>query len=154
VYVPYDGYVDLDRFLDYDVSEIQVAKGFTSPLYGPNAVGGAINMISKAPTSKLNIDLGTGYASGDQVHGFVNAGTRFRNWWAQGGFAWLSSDTYPLSENFLLTPLQPDRDRRNAYQTDKKGRMRLAWTPNEKDQYTFTYAKQTGEKGNPPYAGT
>ncbi|MEI9812643.1 MAG: TonB-dependent receptor [Acidobacteriota bacterium] len=42
----------------------------------------------------------------------------------------------------------------NAYQTDNKGRIRVAWTPNHRDQYTFTYAKQNGEKGNPPYAGT
>lgn len=154
VYVPYDGYVDLDRFLTYDVSEIQVAKGFTSPLYGPNAVGGAINMISKEPTSKLNLDLGSGYASGDQVHGFLNAGTRFRKFWAQGGFAWLSSDTFPLSGGFQVTALQPDHDRRNAYQTDNKGRIRVGWTPNDRDEYTFTYAKQNGEKGNPPYAGT
>lgn len=153
VYVPYDGYVDLDRFLTYDVSEIQVAKGFTSPLYGPNAIGGAINMISKAPTKKVNLDLGTGYASGDQAHGFINAGTRFRKLWLQGGFAWLSSDYFPLSGDFQPVPLQPDRDRRNAYQTDNKGRIRAAWTPNDRDQYTFTYAKQTGEKGNPPYAG-
>jgi iron complex outermembrane receptor protein len=154
VYVPYDGYVDLDRFLTYDVSEMQVAKGFTSPLYGPNAIGGAINMISKAPTRKLNLDLGTGYASGDQVHGFLNAGTRFPKFWVQGGFAWLSSDYFPLSGDFKPVPLQPDRDRRNAYQTDNKVRIRGAWTPNDRDQYTFTYAKQTGEKGNPPYAGT
>ncbi|MCL4783497.1 MAG: TonB-dependent receptor [Bryobacterales bacterium] len=153
VYVPYDGYVDLDRFLTYDVSEIQVTKGFTSPLYGPNALGGAINMISKAPTKKLNLDLGTGYASGDQVHGFINAGTRFQNFWLQGGFAWLSSDYFPLSGDFRTVPLQPDRDRRNAYQTDNKGRLRAAWTPNGRDQYTFTYARQNGEKGNPPYAG-
>lgn len=154
VYVPYDGYVDLDRFLDYDVSEIQIAKGFTSPLYGPNAIGGAINLISKAPTKKLNLDLGTGYASGDQVNGFINAGTRFRKFWVQGGFAWLSSNTFPLSDSFRPTALQPTFNRANAYQTDNKGRIRLAWTPNERDQYTFTYAKQTGEKGNPPYAGT
>lgn len=153
VYVPYDGYVDLDRFLTLDVSEIQVAKGFTSPLYGPNALGGAINMITKAPTKKLNLDLGTGYASGRQVNGFVNAGSRFRRFWLQGGFAWLSSGTFPLSGAFPLTPLQPDFNRRNAYQTDSKGRIRFAWTPNSRDQYAFTYAKQNGEKGNPPYAG-
>lgn len=152
-YFPYDGYVDLDRFLSYDVSEIQVAKGFTSPLYGPNALGGAINMVSKAPTKKFNMDLGTGYASGDQVHGFVNAGSRFDKFWVQGGFAWLSSDTFPLSGNFTPVPLQPTRDRMNAYQTDNKGRIRVAWTPNRRDQYSFTYAKQNGEKGNPPYAG-
>ncbi|MEI9812642.1 MAG: TonB-dependent receptor plug domain-containing protein [Acidobacteriota bacterium] len=107
VYVPYDGYVDLDRFLTYDVSEIQVSKGFTSPLYGPNAIGGAINMVSKAPTKKLNMDLGSGYGSGDQVHGFANVGTRFEKFWIQGGFAWLSSDTFPLSGNFKPVPLQP-----------------------------------------------
>ncbi|BDC51399.1 TonB-dependent receptor [Bryobacterales bacterium F-183] len=154
VYVPYDGYVDLDRFLTYDVSEIQVSKGFTSPLFGPNALGGAINMISKAPNKPFNLDLGTGYASGDQVHGFANVGARFRKFWLQGGFATLQSDTFPLSGNFRLTALQPDRDRRNAWQSDSKGRVRFAWTPKEGDQYTFTYAKQTGEKGNPPYAGT
>lgn len=154
IYVPYDGYVDLDRFLTLDVSEIQVAKGFTSPLFGPNALGGAINIISKAPTKKLNLDLGTGYASGRQVNGFVNAGTRFRAFWLQGGFAWLGSDTFPLSRNFQTNPLQPGFERRNAYQTDSKGRIRFAWTPNSRDQYTFTYAKQNGEKGNPPYAGT
>ncbi len=154
IYVPYDGYADLDRFLAYDVSEIQVAKGFTSPLYGPNAIGGAINMISKEPTRKLNLDLGAGYASGDRVHGFLNAGTRFDKFWLQGGFAWLSSDSFPLSGDFQPTPRQPDRHRRNAYQTDNKGRIRAAWTPNASDQYSFTYAKQTGEKGNPPYAGT
>ncbi|HYO80925.1 MAG TPA: TonB-dependent receptor [Bryobacteraceae bacterium] len=153
VYVPYDGYVDLDRFLTYDVSEIQVAKGFTSPLYGPNAVGGAINMISKAPNSRLNMDLGTGSASGDQVHGFLNAGTRFRRFWAQASVAWLSSDSFPLSHRFQTTPLQPDLNRRNAQQSDSRGRIRVAWTPNEHEQYTFTYARQAGEKGNPPYAG-
>ena len=62
--------------------------------------------------------------------------------------------TYPFSGDFPLTPLQPDRDRRNAYQKDNKSRIRLAWTPTDRDQYTFTYAKQTGEEGNPPYAGT
>ncbi|WP_051669968.1 TonB-dependent receptor plug domain-containing protein [Bryobacter aggregatus] len=154
VYVPYDGYVDLDRFLTYDVSEIQVAKGFTSPLYGPNAIGGAVNLISKEPTKGLNLDLGSGYASGDQVHGFLNAGTRWKKFWLQGGFAWLSSDTYPLSGNFKPVPLQPAGDRLNAYQTDYKGRVRVAWTPKQGDQYTFTYANQKGEKGNPTYAGT
>ncbi len=154
VYVPYDGYVDMDRFLTYDVSQMDVSKGFTSPLYGPNAIGGAVNLITKAPDRPLMLDMGTGYASGDQVHGFVNAGTRKDRFWLQGGFAWLSSDGYPLSGNFQPTPAQADGRRVNAYQTDHKTRIRAGWTPNDRDQYTFTYAIQKGEKGNPPYAGT
>jgi iron complex outermembrane receptor protein len=154
LYVPYDGYVDMDRFLTYDFSEIQVAKGFTSPLYGPNAAGGAINLISKAPVRPHQFDLGSGYASGDQVHGFANAGARWKRFWLQGGFSWLSSDTFPLSGKFQPVPLQPSKTRLNAYQTDYKTRLRAAWTPNDADQYTFTYAIQRGEKGNPPYAGS
>ncbi len=154
VYVPYDGYVDMDRFLTYDVGEMQVSKGFTSPLYGPNALGGAINLITKAPTKPFNLDLGTGHASGRQINGFANAGVKWRNYWAQAGFAWLSSNAFPLSGGFRPVPLQAAGDRNNAYQTDYKGRVRLGWTPNARDQHTFTYANQKGQKGNPPYAGT
>lgn len=154
VYVPYDGYVDMDGFLTYDVGEIQVSKGFSSPLYGPNALGGAINLITKAPTQPFNLDLGAGLGSGGQVNGFANTGVRWRSYWAQGGFAWLSSDSFPLSGNFRPVPLQPAGDRNNAYQTDYKGRARFGWTPNSRDQYTFTYANQKGQKGNPPYAGS
>lgn len=153
VYVPYDGYVDMDRFLTYDVSQMDISKGFTSPLYGPNAIGGAVNLITKAPDRPLMLDLGTGYASGDQVHGFINAGARRNRFWLQGGFAWLSSDGFPLSGDFQPTPVQPGGRRVNAYQTDHKTRIRAGWTPNDRDQYTFTYAIQKGEKGNPPYAG-
>jgi iron complex outermembrane recepter protein len=154
VYVPYDGYVDMDRFLTFDVGEMQVSKGFTSPLYGPNALGGAINLITKAPTKPLNLDLGTGYASGQQINGFANAGVRWKNYWMQGGFAWLSSDGFPLSGAFRAVPLQGPGNRNNAYQTDSKGRLRFGWTPNSRDQYTFTYANQQGQKGTPPLAGT
>lgn len=131
-----------------------MAKGFSSPLYGPNALGGAINLITKAPAQPFNLAIGAGLGSGDQVHGFANTGVRRGQYWAQGGFAWLSSDTFPLSGNFRPVALQPAGARNNAYQTDYKGRVRLGFTPNARDQYTFTYAGQKGQKGNPPYAGS
>lgn len=154
VYVPYDGYVDMDRFLTHDVGEIEIAKGYTSPLYGPNALGGAINLITKAPAQPYSLDLGTGFGAGGQVNGFANTGVKWKQFWGQGGFAWLSSETFPLPGGFRPVPLQPAGGRANAYQTDYKGRVRLGWTPNARDQYTFTYANQKGQKGNPPYAGT
>ena len=33
VYVPYDGYVDLSRFLYFDLAEVQIAKGYTSAVF-------------------------------------------------------------------------------------------------------------------------
>lgn len=153
VYVPYDGYLDMDRFLTYDIGEMQVAKSFSSPLYGPNALGGAVNLITKAPTQPFHLELGAGLGSGNLREGLFHTGFLRRNYWGQGGFSWLSSDTFPLSGRFRPVPLQPAGDRNNAYRTDYKGRIRLGWTRNARDQYTFTYAHQRGEKGNPPYAG-
>jgi iron complex outermembrane receptor protein len=53
VYVPYDGYVDFNRFSTADLAAIQVAKGFSSLAYGPNTLGGAINLISRKPKRRL-----------------------------------------------------------------------------------------------------
>lgn len=39
IYVPYDGNVDINRFLTFDIAQITVSKGLTSVLYGPNTMG-------------------------------------------------------------------------------------------------------------------
>ena len=49
IYVPYDGYADIGRFLTSNVAEIQVAKGYSSPLLGPNGLGGAVNIVTRQP---------------------------------------------------------------------------------------------------------
>ncbi|MGB9605761.1 MAG: TonB-dependent receptor plug domain-containing protein, partial [Bryobacteraceae bacterium] len=153
VYVPYDGYLDLDRFLTAGISEIEIAKGFTSPLYGPNAIGGAINLISKEPAEALHGELGAGYGSGRAAEGFANLGLRRSRYWVQGSFSRLSSDSFPLSKDFRGGPTQPPGERVNAYREDSLVRARFAWTPSEGRQYSFTYANQKADKGQPPYAG-
>ena len=39
VYVPYDGNVDLSRFLVDGISRVDVSGGLASVLYGPNTLG-------------------------------------------------------------------------------------------------------------------
>jgi len=53
IYVPYDHNIDLGRFKTYDIGEIDVSKGYVSPMYGTNTMGGAINLITKQPTKEL-----------------------------------------------------------------------------------------------------
>ena len=54
IYTPYDGYADLGRFTTFDVAEVRVSKGFASVLYGPNALGGAINIVSRRPDGPVD----------------------------------------------------------------------------------------------------
>jgi iron complex outermembrane recepter protein len=66
-YVPYDGYVDMNRFLTSDIAEVQISKGYSSPLMGPNALAGSINMVTRQPEKKLGANALTGSGSGSEL---------------------------------------------------------------------------------------
>lgn len=153
IYVPYDGYPDLTRFSTFDLSEIVVSKGFTSVLYGPNTMGGAINMVSRRPVKEFEMNAGSGYASGDTFHGFANFGSNQGKWYIQGGGSYLDSDHFSVSDDFTPTRVQPSGDRVNSYRTDWKANIKIGLTPNETDEYALSYINQQGEKGSPPYTG-
>jgi len=154
IYVPYDGYPDLARFNTFDLSEIIVSKGFTSVLYGPNTMGGAINMVSRRPVKKFEVSAGAGYASGDTFQSYANFGSNQETWYVQGGGAYSTTDHFDVSQDFAPTKVQGSGERVNSYQTDKKGNVKLGLTPNETDEYAISYINQQGEKGVPPYTGT
>ena len=76
--VPYDGYIDFNRFLTSDIAEVQVARGYSSPLLGPNALGGSVNLVTQEPTKKINADALIGTGSGDTLLSSLRLGTRWR----------------------------------------------------------------------------
>jgi iron complex outermembrane receptor protein len=154
IYTPYDGYADLERFTTFDVAELRVSKGFSSVLYGPNALGGAINIVSRRPTKRVEGNGGVGIASGPSRNVFLNLGSRFHSWYAQGGASYLQADTFPLSSSFVPVKNEDGGSRDNAYRRDAKFNVKLAYTPNGTDEYAISYVGQRGKKGNPPYAGS
>jgi iron complex outermembrane recepter protein len=154
VYTPYDGYADLDRFTTFDVAELRVSKGFSSVLAGPNALGGTINIVSRRPGARIEGLAGISYGTGASATANLNAGTRLKSWYLQGGASYLTADTFPLASDFVPVKTQPAGDRLNAYRHDAKFNVKLGWTPNGTDEYAISYVGQRGEKGNPPYAGS
>jgi iron complex outermembrane receptor protein len=153
VYVPYDGYVDLRRFTTFDVGQITVAKGFSSVLYGPNALGGAINVLSRRPSAPLEASGSVGVRD-DGAHEDLTVGTRQAGWYAQAAASLLYERTFRLPVDFTGVPAQPAGDRRNALRQDWRGSLKLGLTPHGTDEYALVVSTQQGAKGNPPYAGT
>lgn len=159
VYVPYDGYVDLGRFNTFGISHIDVAKGFSSLIYGPNTLGGAINLVSRKPDALLEGEIGAGTTwanNGDNNSRriYTNIGTNQGDWYLQGGISYLDVNGFSLPDDFPVRRFENGNERENSYSDDRKISLKFAYTPNDTDEYSLSYSSQQGEKGNPPYAGT
>lgn len=154
VYVPYDGNVDLRRFTTGDASLISIAKGFSSVLYGPNALGGAINVVSRRPHAPLEGALSAFAGSGD-LQGFdARVGGRRGAWYAQAYAGFEERDAYELANDFRPVATEDGGDRENSFRRDEKASFKLGFAPNATDEYAIGASLQRGEKGNPPYAGS
>ncbi|HTF28139.1 MAG TPA: TonB-dependent receptor, partial [Flavitalea sp.] len=152
VYVPYDGYVDLARFTTMDITEVNVSKGYTSVLYGPNALGGAINLISRRPVKKFEFNGATGWLSGG-YRSNINIGSNLGRFYLQAGVSKLQRDSFPLSDKFQPSKSEEGGWRNNSGSTDEKYNVKFAYTPNSKSEYALSYIYQHGKKGTPVYSG-
>ncbi len=153
VYIPYDGYVDLARFTTFDLAEVNVSKGYTSVMYGPNALGGAINLISRKPQQKFEGNGATGWLSGGYRTN-INIGSNLGKFYIQAGASKLSRDSFPLSDKFKPAKNEAGGSRNNSYSADEKYNIKIAFTPDKKSEYALSYIYQHGKKGTPVYAGT
>ncbi|WP_163410079.1 TonB-dependent receptor plug domain-containing protein [Flavobacterium ajazii] len=154
VYVPYDGYVDLARFTTFDLSAVDVSKGFSSVLYGPNSLGGAINLISRKPSKKLEYDGSLGMINENGYKGNLNIGSNLGKFYVQGGYSYFDRNSTRMSSGFVPMKNEDGGERDNSYRNDQKISFKIGWTPNKKNEYVLGYIKQQGEKGNPVYAGS
>jgi iron complex outermembrane receptor protein len=150
---PYDGTLDFRQIPTTDIAEIQVAKGFSSPLLGPNAVGGAINIVTKEPQKKYEGEMLIGGYSGDGFLSSIRLGSRMGHYFVQGSLDWMQDDYIPLSGNFVTNVAQPNDQLNYSYSHDAKYTGRVGWTPNGKGEYVFTYLNQKAKDGMPLNTG-
>ncbi len=157
--VPYDGFVDFNRFVTSDLAEIQVTKGYSSPLLGPNALGGTINLVTNEPVKKFEGEALIGTGTGNTLLSSLRLGTRSRRFFAQGSLDWLQQDYIPLSGDFqvhqytgLPDIIMTDHLNHSATQ-DARYSGRFGWTLREGDEYVVSVINQKGQKGVPLYQG-
>ncbi len=159
VYVPYDGNVDLARFgVDY-VSEIVVGKGLASLLYGPNILGGTVNVISRKPTKPFEASARIETEADDRFNSIeqrvmASVGGMGEKWYATLTASYSDADGYRLPSDFVPTAAEDGGDRENAGSRDSVVSAKIGYVPNEDNEYALSYYRQDGEKHDPPYAGT
>ena len=152
LYVPYDGYVDLARFNTFNLSEIEVAKGYSSVLYGPNAEGGAINLISRKPVKPFELNAVAGWLSGGYRLN-TNIGSNLGKFYYEVSASQLKRNWYPLSSSFTPTKNEDGGHRDNSYNNDVAVSGKVGFTPTSNQEYAVGYSYQHGTKGTPVYTG-
>ncbi|WP_195742824.1 TonB-dependent receptor [Shewanella woodyi] len=123
----------------YDIAQIEILKGPQGALYGRNAIGGAINITTKAPTDEL-----TGYAELDLGNGGLKA--------LSGAISGPMTDTL----NYRITASYKDFDglidnvylnEKVDFQQDKNIRGRFIWQPNDDFSADLRIARGETEGG-------
>lgn len=159
VYVPYDGYADMGRFTTFDLARIDVAKGYSSALYGANTLGGAINLVSRRPGLSFEGDASTGltWDRGGGRNGesaYLNAGSNQGSWYVQGSLSYTTQDYYRTGRGFVPARGEDGGRRDNSLARDGKASLKIGLTPNATDEYALNLISQKGRKYDPPYAGS
>jgi iron complex outermembrane receptor protein len=157
VYVGYDGYVDLADFLVNDLAKITVSKGISSVLYGPNTLGGAINLVTRKPAKKFEFEGSTGlYAGSDRINGWnseAQTGSKFTKFYIQAGYSLIDRDSYSLSRKYKSSDPGDNRILDNSWRRNLKWNIKAGVTPNSTDEYVLSIMSQNGSKGIPVYTG-
>lgn len=152
IYVPYDHNIDLGRFKTYDIGEIDISKGYVSPMYGANTMGGAINIITKKPVKEFEGEVGAGLFSGNGYEEYLTMGTRQELYYGLISLSNAQRDYYKLSGDYDAAGHQKGHDRSHAEFRDKKLNLKVGYTPNATDEYSFNYIMQRGDKEQPWFA--
>lgn len=98
--------VDYNRLNLGDVGQVEIVKGASSALYGANAVGGVVNLITRERTEPWHVNVNTRYRS-------------FGNEWRSGGDISFNSHQWNSNTSLQYTTAQTVR-LTDAFDTESK----------------------------------
>jgi iron complex outermembrane recepter protein len=149
LYVPYDGYVDSGNLPTGNISKISVSKGVSSVLYGPNTMGGVINIISKKPESKFEGDYKLSITDNKDKILNVNLGSMLNKYYFTANVNWLDTDGFYLSKDFQPTDNEDGDKRDNSDNKQWGASFKAGFIPSDAHEYALGVNKVSSEKGLP-----
>jgi len=157
------GGLDLNTLTTDNVAKIEITKGAASILYGANAEGGVINIVTKQASGKPTISLNVEGGDVDYYKASLNHGMKkgIFNYWLNythqqaHGFR-MSDDFVPRIGNVITSGkvvrsgVFEDGGTRNQsdYSTDSIW-AKFGITPSEGSEYSLNFNYTTREQGNP-----
>lgn len=143
-----DHNVDFTRFNVDDIERIEVIKGSQSTVYGSNALGGVINIITKSANRPFTGNVSARYAGNNGQKYSVSAGTKQSRFSSLTNLTYRTKSTYTINdkEGKVTTIISPDgtvtQEQADPRSTTVYGYD--IWDASQKFGYAFT-EKLSGE---------
>lgn len=164
IYETFYGKVDLDQIPTDNIARIEVIKGSSSVLYGPNAMAGVINIVTKKATEKPVAEVTMEFGDYNTQRYSVSHGMKrgIFNYWLN--YSHRESDGWRMSDDFtpvvgkltmgkkvLGTYIFEDGGKRNnSDYVNNNFWCKFGIEPNPDSEYYVNFSYIKSEKGVPP----
>ncbi|MBB3169494.1 TonB-dependent receptor [Simiduia aestuariiviva] len=129
-----------------NIERVEVLRGPQGTLYGRNSIGGAINIITRAPGEEAEVHLGTQVGTRGRFNADIYASAPLSDSFAvSGSLAYQSRDGLGEFTNL------PGADMDVGELQDFSGRVAARWTPTDKLSILFAADGNDGKNGLRPY---
>lgn len=150
VYVPYDGQLDLSKLPIDMVERLSVVKGSGTLLYGPNGLGGAVNITTREPTERPSLRLRSEVAPWSALRGSAVGSAALGPVAAIAGVGAERVRYVRLSDDFSALPNQPEGRRLNSDRRELTLATKWTWDLSETHRLRFSASCFGGTFGVPP----
>lgn len=148
---PFLGTVDLFNLPIDNVAKIKIVKGPASAPFGPNTMGGVINIITKQGTTKPTTEATVSYEEHNSQDYQISHGSQKDKlrYFVAGSIR--KTNGFPLSDSFTPTFLQPNDNLRVQSDYEKYNlSLNLGYDFNEDDKIAFLGGYYQSKFGIPP----
>jgi len=129
-----------------EVESIEVLKGPGSALYGMNAMGGVINVITRKPQKKFDFSAGLQAGSMNTFGGDFSAGGK--NLKKNKGFWWGVNGFYRQGDGYVIEPPESlDSTDSKAYLSEGSANALIGYQFNENHQLEISYEYHDEKRG-------
>ena len=149
-YVPYDGQVDLNMIPAELVEQVTVIKGPGSVLYGPNGMGGAVNIITRRPGAGPLAELTAETGRSDHLRLSASHSLQVTDsvaYTVHGGYT--QQDNFALSSRYASRPGEDGGSRDNSDRRNANVGGRLWLSPATGHQLEAGLTLVDAERGSP-----
>lgn len=152
IYEPYFGSMDLSQIPVAHIAKIKIIKGPASALYGANALGGAINIVTRRAGTVPETNLDFNYGSGENYRFAAQRGQKIGNFNYWVSVLHNRRIGFEMSDKFSPTVNEDGNLRNNSDMKSTNWDAKLGWDVNENSHVSFSAGYLNSEKGIPPTA--